>query len=228
MFSSATRQKKKKESGHDDLGFKVMDEQPPVWNIKVNHMLTYWAFHKVSNTNTYMHTLTKCQHTLKPTEHIFVFFLRQTQTSTWILKPLEYKSHTLSIQPLMFYLSFCLNDSMQYASTQVTFMHIKTRATVWQNLCRLDLLPPLLLLATSTPLGDIMARDSGDRLGFKATVAVEVVALQCQLPVHFSPSLTLQVSPPSTWTIKLSSITVKHQGGPSQIPSAAYLIKWLI
>lgn len=44
---------------------------------------------------------------------------------------------------------------------------------MWQNLCWVDLLPPPLLLAPSTPLGDIMAGDSSDRLGFKVTVAVE-------------------------------------------------------
>lgn len=78
---------------------------------------------------------------------------------------------------MLSFLSFCWNGSMQCTATQVTFMHIKTGAIVWQNLCWVDLLPPLLLLATSTPLGDIMAGDSRDRLGFKVTVAVEVAAL---------------------------------------------------
>ena len=52
-----------------------------------------------------------------------------------------------------------------------------------------DLLPPLLLLATSTPLGDIMAGDSRNRLRFKVTVAVKVAALALRRPMSLSGAL---------------------------------------
>lgn len=39
-----------------------------------------------------------------------------------------------------------------------------------------------MLLATSTPLGDIMARDRRDRLGFKVTAAVEVEGMRQMSP----------------------------------------------
>lgn len=52
------------------------------------------------------------------------------------------------------------------AATRVIF---KTRAITWPNLCRVDLIPPPLSLATSAPPGDTITRDSRDRLGFKVT-----------------------------------------------------------
>lgn len=69
-------------------------------------------------------------------------------------------------------------------------MQIKTRAIVWRTLCSVDLLPPLLLLATSIPLGDIMAGDSRDTLGFKATAAVEVAARAPRRPMSPSGALS--------------------------------------
>lgn len=83
---------------------------------------------------------------------------------------------------------------MQYAATQVTFMHIKTRV---------DLIPPLLLLATSTPLRDIITRDSRDRLGFKVTGPVEVAALAPRRPKSLLGPVKLEVNAPPT--VKLNS-----------------------
>lgn len=118
--------------------------------------------------------------------------ITNAQPSTWNLNS-EYTSHKWRTRPHLHsknILCFCWNGSMHCAATQVTFLHIKMGAIVWQNLCWVDLLPPLLLLATSTPLRDIMAGDSRGRLGFKVTVAVKVAAHALRSPMSLSSALS--------------------------------------
>lgn len=126
------------------------------------------------------HTYTACLHIRRDTNALILKVLRQpnTEASTWILKPENYTSHKWCTAPLPSAHALFLFSLKRKGHSADLYAYQDQDDKVTKPMPSwFILIPPLLLLATSPSLGDIMTRDSRGTLGFKVTGLVGVAAL---------------------------------------------------